>query len=100
MAPTSSEKLRSCRLMRAAVPLASLALVEATLSPLHAEVPSVTAGAYSDCAIAFIDTRPADANDRVPDNPGGWIETRLCDDDEGLVTIDTAKPVAFSLSIR
>ena len=73
---------------------------EAALSPLRADVPSVTAGAYNDRVVAFIDTRPCDAGLRPPDNPGGWIETRLCDDDAGLATIDTAKPVGMVLNFR
>ena len=76
-------------------------LAAAALSPLHADLPpAATAGAYNDRVLAFIDTRPAAASDRVPDNPGGWIETRPCDDDAGLATIDTVKPVGFTLIVR
>ena len=80
----------------AATLLAPMAAAAATA----AQPPPATAGAYNDHVIAFIDTRPADANDRIPDNPGGWIETRPGDDDAGLATIDTVKPVGFSLIIR
>ncbi len=90
----------SQRFIRTVISFAALALGEAALSPLRAEAPSATAGAYNDRVLAFIDTRPADASDRVPDNPGGWIETRPCDDDAGLATIDTVKPVGFTLNIR
>ena len=85
---------------RAALVAALLAFGDAALSPLHADVPSVTAGAYNDRVVAFIDTRPCDAGLRPPDNPGGWIETRLCDDDAGLATIDTVKSVGMVLNIR
>ena len=37
---------------------------------------------------------------RPPDNPGGWIETRLCDYDAGLATIDTVKLVGFKIYIK
>jgi len=85
---------------RAALAAAILAFGDAALSPLHADVPSAMAGACNDRVIAFIDTRPCDAGLRPPDNPGGWIETRLCDDDAGLATIDTAKPVGMVLNFR
>ena len=85
---------------RAALVAAILAFGEAALSPLHADVPSATAGAYNDRVVAFIDTRPCDTGLRPPDNPGGWIETRLCDDDVGLAMIDTAKPVGMVLNLR
>ena len=92
--------LSQCYGGRAALVAAILAFGGAALSPLHADVPSVTAGAYNDRVVAFIDTRPCDAGLRPPDNPGGWIETRLCDDDAGLATIDTAKSVGMVLNIR
>ena len=85
---------------RAALVAAILAFGEAALSPLHADVPSATAGAYNDRVVAFIDTRPCDVGLRPPDNPGGWIETRSCDGDVGLATIDTAKPVGMVLHFR
>lgn len=62
--------------------------------------PATTAGAYSDFVMAFIDTRPSDAGDRVPDNHGGWIETRPCDEDDGSAAIDTARPVGFIINFR
>ena len=85
---------------RAALVAAILAFGEAALSPLHADVPSATAGAYNDRVVAFIDTRPCDAGHRPLDNPGGWIETRPCDDDAGLAAIDTAKPFGMVLNFR
>ena len=94
------EKTLNGRFLRAAVLLASLALGEAALPPLHAEVPSSTVGAYNEVTVSVIDTRLCDVGLRPPDNPGGWIETRLCDYDAGLATIDTVKLVGFKIYIK
>ena len=67
---------------------------------VRADAPSAESGAYNDHVIAFIDTRPAAAAARIPDNPGGWIETRQCDEEVGIATIDTARPVGFTLVVR
>ncbi|MBR3821257.1 MAG: hypothetical protein IKJ37_06505 [Kiritimatiellae bacterium] len=73
----------------------------AALSPLHADVPpATTVGANNDRVLALIETRPADASDCVPNNPGGWIETRPCDDNTGLASVDTLKTIGFTLIVR
>ena len=59
---------------------AILALAAATVAAF-AEVPSSTAGAYHEATVSVIETRP-------------------CDDDTGTVTIDTARPVGFTLVYR
>ena len=57
-------------------------LAAAALSPLHADPPpSTKAGAYAECVLAFIETRPGDY-------------------DIGLATIDTAREVGLTLVIR
>ena len=78
----------------AATLLAPMAAATADLPP------AATAGAYDDRVLAFIDTRPADASDRVPDNPGGWIETRMGDDDAGSALVDTLTPISIVISFR
>ncbi len=73
----------------------------AALSPLHADVPpATTVGANYDRVLALIETRPADASDCVPNNPGGWIETRPCDDNTDLASVDTLKTIGFTLIVR
>ena len=67
---------------------------------VRADAPSAESGAYNDHVIAFIDTRPAAAAARIPDNPGGWVDTRPCDEEVGIATIDTARPVGFTLVFR
>ena len=67
---------------------------------VRADAPSAESGAYNDHVIAFIDTRPAAAAARIPDNPGGWIETRQCDEKMVFAAIGTIKPIGFSLIIR
>jgi len=67
---------------------------------VRGDAPSAESGAYNDHVIAFIDTRPAAAAARIPDNPGGWVDTRPCDEEVGIATIDTARPVGFTLVIR
>ena len=85
------------RMLMVTAAMGLAASVAATADP----PPATTVGAYDDCVIAFIDTRPSDVSNRIPDNLGGWIETRPCDDDTGVATIDTAKPiVGFMLIIR
>ena len=78
----------------AATLLAPMAAATADLPP------AATAGAYDDRVLAFIDTRPADASDRVPDNPGGWIETRSGDNDAGSAPVDTLTPIGIVISFR
>ena len=67
---------------------------------VRADAPSAESGAYNDHVIAFIDTRPDAAAARIPDNPGGWIETRQCDEKMVFAAIGTIKPIGFSLIIR
>ena len=78
----------------AATLLAPMAAATADLPP------AATAGAYDDRVLAFIDTRPADASYRVPDNPGGWIETRTGDNDAGSAPVDTLTPISLVISFR
>ena len=67
---------------------------------VRADAPSAESGAYNDHVIAFIDTRPAAAAARIPDNPGGWIETRQCDEKMAFAAIGTIEPIGFLLIIR
>ena len=63
--------------------------------------PAATAGAYDEMTIAIVETRPCDFNCRTPDNPGGWIETRPCDEDEGIAShIDTSSERGTLLVIQ
>ena len=83
MKPTHPGKRRSRRFIPAAI-------VAATVAATADLPPVATAGAYDEMTIAVVETRPCDTNCRTPDNPGGWIETRLGDEDEGVASrIDT-----------
>ena len=82
----------------------AFAAVAATVAAIIAAAadlpPAPTAGAYDEKTIAAIETRAGDDSYRMPDNPGGWIETRPCDADDGSATIDTVKKVGFMIDLR
>ena len=81
--------------------IGAAATLLAPMAAATADLPPATmAGAYDDCILTFIDTRPADVSDRVPDNPGGWIETRMGDDDAGSASVDTLTPISLVISFR
>ena len=78
----------------------AFAAVAATITAAADLPPAPTVGACDEITIAVIETRAGDDSCRTPDNPGGWIETRPCDADEGVATIDTVKKVGFMIDLR
>ena len=61
---------------------------------------ALAAVAYDERTVAVIETRPCDVNCCTPDNPGGWIETRLCDANDTTATVDTLSPISIIISFR
>ena len=61
---------------------------------------ALAAVAYDEVTISVIETRPCDVAVRAPDNPGGWIETRLGDNDAGSAPVDTLTPISIVISFR
>ena len=101
MKTTTLGKWHSYHFICTVISLTAVVFGGMAFSPLDAdEPPATTAGAYNDRVVAFIDTRSCDIGLRTPDNPGGWIETRPCDDNVDRATIDTAKPVGILINFR
>ena len=61
---------------------------------------ALAAVAYDEVTISVIETRPCDVAVRAPDNPGGWIETRLGDATETVAKVDTVTPISLNISFR